>query len=203
MLFPFFLPVLLSTVAVSLSRLIAIDLLNEQLLGTYYFMFLLVSCGVMFQYGLSVFLGPIITSKLATMPAGDLNSFAVRCWLVVVCLAVLCTGLATFIFPILVDAFYKDYSQGLVLMVPMLLLAAAKMCDIWSVFFLLAGFEKYLFAPHLVSIVLAIIWYFLVVDTNNMQLADMQVFIFSEAAAIFFVPLVFFFLIRKDNLSVK
>ena len=63
-LIPFFLPVALATASVSLSRLIAINVLTDDLLGVYYFMFLIASVGVLFQYGLSVLVGPIITSQL-------------------------------------------------------------------------------------------------------------------------------------------
>lgn len=191
-LVPFFLPVLLSTVSVSLSRLIAIEVLSDKLLGTYYFMFLLVSCGVMFQYGLSVFFGPIITSKLKSNSTGDLNIFIFKCWVSVLCFALLSVFFGSLIFPIFVDYLYASYSVGLILMFPILCLAVAKMCDIWSIYFLLGGFEKYLYLPHLVSILIAILIYFAVVKADNISLNDMRYFLFGEAFAIFFVPLILF-----------
>ena len=196
-LVPFFLPVLLSTASVSLSRLIAIEVLSDKSLGTYYFMFLLVSCGVLFQYGLSVFFGPIITSKLKNISIGGLNTFIFKCWASVLCVALLSVFAGSLMFPILVDHLYASYSVGLILMFPMLCLAAAKMCDIWSIFFLLAGLEKYLYMPHLASIISAALVYFFVIDPGSIKLIDMQFFILGEAAAIFFVPLVLFLIIRR------
>ncbi|MDC1358662.1 hypothetical protein N8302_04420 [Gammaproteobacteria bacterium] len=202
-LVPFFLPVLLSTASVTVSRLIAIEFLNDQSLGTYYFMFLVVSCGVMFQYGLSVFFGPIITSKLNNISPDDLNIFIFKCWASVFCIALLSVSLGSIIFPILVDYFYPSYSVGLILMFPILCLAVAKMCDIWSVFFLLAGLEKYLYMPHLASIISAALVYLFVIDPDSMQLSDMRFFLLGEAAAIFFVPLVLFLIIRRDHSRIK
>ena len=66
------------------------------------------------------------------------------------------------------------------------------MCDIWSVFFLLAGLEKYLYMPHLASIISAALVYLFVIDPDSMQLIDMQFFLLGEAAAIFLTPLIIF-----------
>ncbi len=197
-LVPFFLPVLLSTASVSLSRLIAIEVLSDKSLGTYYFMFLLVSCGVLFQYGLSVFFGPIITSKLKSISTGDLNVFIFKCWASILCFSLLSVFVCNLIFPILVDYLYASYSAGLILMFPMLCLVVAKMCDIWSIFFLLAGLEKYLYVPHLASIISAVLVYFFAMDPSNVELNDMRFFLLGEAIEVFFVTLILYFRIRRQ-----
>lgn len=191
-LIPFFIPVVLSTISVSLSRLIAIEVLNDKSLGIYYFIFLLVSFGVIFQYGLSVFFGPIITSKLETNSKHNMFSFIFKCWISLFFIALIIGLFSGMIFPFFVKYFFQDYLPGLVLIFPMLCLAISKICDIWSVYFLLGGFEKYLYLPHLVSILIAILIYFAVVKADNISLNDMRYFLFGEAFAIFFVPLILF-----------
>jgi len=195
-LLPFFLPVLLATVSLSLSRIIAIDLLNDEFLGTYYFIFIVASFGFIFQYGLSVFFGPIITSRLSTSSTGYLNTFILRCWIILVIFSLL-VGLAGSVFlPFLVSFLYPSYSAGLILIIPMLFLAMAKICDIWSIYFLLGGFEKFLYIPHLCSIILAILIYIFVVDVDNFKFIDMRFFIFGEALATFFIPLLLFLIMN-------
>jgi len=195
-LLPFFLPVLLATVSLSLSRIIAIDLLNDEFLGTYYFIFIVASFGFIFQYGLSVFFGPIITSRLSTSSTGYLNTFILRCWIILVIFSLL-VGLAGSVFlPFLVSFLYPGYSAGLILIIPMLFLAMAKICDIWSIYFLLGGFEKFLYIPHLCSIILAILIYIFVVDVDNFKFIDMRFFIFGEALATFFIPLLLFLIMN-------
>lgn len=191
-LVPFFLPVLLSTVAVSMSRLIAVDVLNGESLGIYYFMFIVASCGVIFQYGLSVFAGPIIASRLSSSSAGSLDIFILKVWVSLVLFSLFVGLSGSLLLPFLINGLYPSYSVGLVLMIPMLCLGMAKMCDIWSIYFLLGGFEKLLFIPHFVSIMLFILIYLLVIDGDNLKLIDMRFFILGEALATFFIPLLLF-----------
>ena len=197
---PFLIPVLFSTASVSMSRLLAIDLLSDKLLGIYYFIFLIVSCGAIFQYGLSVFFGPIITSRLGANSFGSLGGFIFKCWAFLVVLALLIGMLLLKVVPILTNYFYADYALGLVLISPILCLAMGKICDIWSIYFLLGGLEKYLYLPHLVSIISSILIFFFIVETDNFRLIDMRLFIFAEAFAVFFVPL-FLFLWGQRELS--
>lgn len=195
-LVPFFLPVILATVSISLSRLIAIDILNDELLGIYYFIFLIVSCGLIFQYGLSVFFGPVITSKLEANSSHELSTFIFKCWVFLLLIALLVGLIGYLILPNLVEFFYAEYSPGIILILPMLCLAMAKMCDIWSIYFLLGGLEKYLYLPHLMAILIVTVIYLVVEKNDNFSLMDMRFFVFGEALAIFLTPLIVFFWVK-------
>ena len=194
---PFFFPVLLATFSVSLSRLIAIEVLGDESLGIYYFIFLVVSCGVIFQYGVSVIFGPIITSKLDQNLSHNLIRFIFKTWASLVVVALLLGILGYFLFPVLIKYFFAEYATGVILIFPMLCLAMAKICDIWSVYFLLGGLEKYLYLPHLISILTITVIFFAVQKNNNISLADMSYFVFGEAIAIFVTPLLTFVWINR------
>ena len=186
---PFFAPVLVSTLAVTLSRLIAIDFLNEELLGVYYFMFLIASAGMIFQYGLSVLVGPIITSQLNIGSELEIENLVVKIWMGLLLLSLLAFGLGYISLPYLINYLYPSYITGLVLVSSFLFLCVAKMCDIWSIYFLLGGLQRYLYVPSLVSILTVICLYFYLSDTEGLELADMRFFILGESIVIFFVPL--------------
>jgi len=188
-LVPFFVPVLVSTLAFSLSRLIAIDFFNEELLGIYYFMFLIASAGMIFQYGVSVIVGPMIVSQLNIRSEFSMKYFVLKIWIVLFLLSLLVFVLGQISLPYLINYFYPNYVAGLVLAISFLCLSVAKMCDVWSVYYLLAGLEKYLYVPSLVSILIAIGLYFYLSQTPDLELADMRYFIFGESIAIFLVPL--------------
>ena len=189
-LIPFFLPVVLTTVAVSLSRLIAVDVLNDELLGVFYFMSLIAAVGIMFQYGVAVLVGPIITSQLSARPAHEIENFVLKIWMGIFILALLVLLLGNISLPYIINYFYPNYIAGLVLVSPFVVLCAAKMCDVWGIYFLLGGLERFLYVPSLVSILIVIFLYFYLNNKDGLELADMKFFIFAESIAIFFVPLV-------------
>ena len=179
---PFFFPVLLATFSVSLSRLIAIEVLGDESLGIYYFIFLVVSCGVIFQYGVSVIFGPIITSKLDQNLSHNLIRFIFKTWASLVVVALLLGILGYFLFPVLIKYFFA-MATGVILIFPMLCLAMAKICDIWSVIsFWVAWkiplFTSFDFYPHNYSDIFAVrkiiisVYYmsYLVFDDSNILL---------------------------------
>ena len=196
-LIPFFLPVALGTISTSLSRILAIDFFSKELLGIYFFILIFVSIGTTFQRGISIFFGPIITSGLQN--SQDIqNKFILKCWLAISIFALL-TGLIVSIFvPVIINNFYLSYSPSLILIIPAICLLMATMCNIWSIYFLVGGFEKYLYFPSLAHIFSVFFVYFFIVDIENFQLKDMSYFIYSEAFVTFFTPLLIFFIfIRK------
>lgn len=188
-LIPFFMPVVLATVSVSLTRLIAVNVLTDDSLGIYYFMFIIASVGMIFQYGLSVLIGPIITSRLNTSSELAIENLVVKIWIALFLLSLLVFVLGHISLTYLINYFYPSYIAGLVLASSFLFLCAAKMCDVWSIYFLLGGLQKYLYLPSFVSILIAICLYFYLSDTEGLELADMRFFILGEGIAIFFVPL--------------
>ena len=198
-LIPYFLPVVLATLSMSLSRLLAIDFLSKELLGIYFFILIVVSLGTTFQRGLSIFFGPIITSGLQNSTDTQ-NKFILKCWIIIFFFALLIGIVGSIFLPIVINNVYLSYSSGLILIIPALCLAMANMCNIWSIYFLLGGFEKYLYLPNLLSIISIFLVYFFIIDVDNFKLNDMSYFIYSEALVVFFTPLLVFFIFIRKNI---
>ena len=183
----------------SLSRLLSIDFLSKELLGIYFFILIVVSIGTTFQRGLSIFFGPIITSSLQNSTDTQ-NKFILKCWISIFLFSLLAGFIGSIFLPIFIKNFYLSYSSGLILVIPALCLAMANMCNIWSIYFLLGGFEKYLYLPNLVSIITIFFVYFFIIDVKNFQLNDMSYFLYSEALVVFFTPLLLFFIFIRKNI---
>lgn len=197
-LIPYFLPVVLGTLSMSLSRLLSIDFLSKELLGIYFFILIVVSIGSTFQRGLSILFGPIISSSLQNS-LDNQNKFILKCWIGISLFALFTVFIGSIFLPAIINNFYPSYSPGLILIIPALCLAMANMCNIWSIYFLLGGYEKYLYVPNLASILSIFLVYFFIIDVENFELKYMSYFLYSEALVLFFTPLlVFFIFIRKD-----
>jgi hypothetical protein len=195
-LFPFFLPVILTTFAVTLSRIFATTILIDPNLGIFFFFYTISSMGSMIQYGLAVLLGPILTSNINLLSYNQQLVSIIKLWLFLLALGAIVSVFAYYALQLLVPIMYPEYVLGLSLSYAVTVLAVFKACEIWPIYFLLTGQEKYLSISGLLIILAQSVCYVYYLQSPGSELAFMSQLLFAEAGALFITP--FLFLLRKS-----
>lgn len=194
---PFFLPIVLASISVAYNRMLANEMLSESDLGIYYFMFIIVSMGTFIQYGMSVLLGPMITTALRENAKHTVVNIVIKFWAVSLITSILVGIFLRYLYLKFLGDFYPEYQAGLVLLSALVILFAAKASDVWSVYFLLCGYQKYISITHAGVIISLLLSSYLIFESEVAGLPAMTVLIYSEAALLALLPpAIFYWLIR-------
>ena len=184
--------VLTGTLLFFIIRIIASNKLTSEDLGAYFLGFTLVIIGSQFQYLFSVILNPIFSKKSRN------NEFTTA--------YVLFTWIITLIFSIavyflmyqakeLIFEFFPKYIKIKLIYIPFCVLGIAKMTDIFSIYFILNGKEKFSTYSNLLCILVLIIFCFL--KWNNLNtLQGFANLIYIESTLVIILPFFFYLLSR-------
>jgi hypothetical protein len=186
--------VLTGTLLFFIVRIIASNQLLSVDLGVYFLGFTLVIIGSQFQYLFSVILNPIFSKKSRN---NDFTTiYVLFTWLITMIISIVVYFLI-YLSKDLFFEFFPKYIDIKLIYIPFCVLGIAKMTEIFSIYFILDGKQKYSTYSNLFCILVLII--FSSLNWNTLRtLQGFVNFIYIESVLVIIFPFIFYLLSRSN-----